>query len=330
MRRREFITLLGGAAAAWPAAARAQSPKRVPRLGVLMGAAENLPDSQARIAAFRQGLAALGLTDGATIQLEYRWADGDSDLMRRHAQEIVALALDLILANGTAVLREVRSLTTSIPVVFVLAIDPVGLGFVQSLARPGGNITGFTFMDPELIGKWIGLLHEAAPQVRRAGLLFHAETSPFYFTFLRELQSVPHPGGIELVPLPVAGPEEIAGAIRRLTRTPGSSLMIGPGPLNQVQVAAIAELAVQNRLPTVSVYRPFVAAGGLMAYGPDTLDIFRRSADYVDRILKGASPAELPVQQPNKFEFVVNLKAAAQLGLTVPQTLLATADEVIE
>ena len=329
MRRRAFISLIAGAAA-WPLGARAQQPKRIPKVGVLMAAAESLPDSQARVTAFREGLAALGWTEGASVHLDYRWAAGNSDLMRQQAEEMVALAPDLILANGTGVLRDVHSLTTSIPVVFVLAIDPVGLGYVQSLARPGGNITGFTFMDPELIGKWIGLLHETAPAVRRAGILFHPETAPFYSNFLRELQSVRQPGGIELVPLPVANADEIAPAISALAQTQGSSLVIGPGPLNQVQINAIATLAAQHRLPNVSIYRPFVQAGGLMAYGPDTLDIFRRSADYVDRILKGANPATLPVQQPNKFEFIVNLKAAAALRLTPPQTLLATADEVIE
>ncbi len=205
-----------------------------------------------------------------------------------------------------------------------------GLGHVQSLSRPGGNITGFTFIDPALIGKWIGYLKEIIPNTGRAGLLFNPGTTPFYPGWIREIEAAHLNGTTELVAMPVGSDAAMEAAIAALAQKPGSCLMIGPDPFNVVRIKAIAQLAAQNRLPAISVYRPFAVEGGLMAYGPDTADIFRRSAGYVDRILKGASPADLPVQQPDKFEFVINLKAAKALGLTVPATQLATADEVIE
>jgi putative tryptophan/tyrosine transport system substrate-binding protein len=329
VRRRDFITGVA-TAAALPLAARAQRSGGRPRLGVLMGAAENLPDSQTRIAAFRQGLAEHGWKDGENIQLDVRWASGEAEIIRRYASELVALAPDVILANGTAVLAAVKDATTSIPVVFSLAVDPVGLGHVQSLARPGGNITGFTFLNPELIGKWAGLLATVAPTLKRAGVLFNFATSPFYVNFMREAQAGLPPGTIELTSSQAGTPAEIDAAIDGLAQQPGSGLIIGPGPLNQIQIKSIATLAARHRLPSISVYRPFAVEGGLMSYGPDTADVFRRSAGYVDRILKGAKPADLPVQQPVKFEFVINHKTAKALGFEMPQTLLATADEVIE
>lgn len=242
----------------------------------------------------------------------------------------MALKPDVILANSTPVIAMLKSLTTSIPIVFALATDPVGLGHVQSLSRPGGNFTGFTFIDPALIGKWIGLLREIMPSLIRAGLLFDPSTTPFYPGWIREIEAAHQSGTTELMAMPVGSNDEMAEAIAALAQKPGRCLMIGPDPFNVVRIKAIAQLAAQNRLPAISVYRPFAVEGGLMAYGPDTADIFRRSAGYVDRILKGANAAELPVQQPDKFEFIVNLKAARALGLTVPNTLLATADEVIE
>lgn len=242
----------------------------------------------------------------------------------------MAQAPDVILANSTPVIAMFKSMTNSIPVVFALATDPVGLGHVKSLSRPGGNFTGFTFIDPGLIGKWIGLLREIMPKVARAALLFNPATTPFYPGWIREIEAAGQSGATELVAVPVGSDGEMATAIAALAQKPDSCLMIGPDPFNVVRIKQLAQLAGQNRLPAISVYRPFAVEGGLMAYGPDTADIFRRSAGYVDRILKGASPADLPVQQPDKFEFLVNLKAAKALGLTVPATLLATADEVIE
>jgi putative ABC transport system substrate-binding protein len=328
MKRREFIAALGGAAT-WPLAARAQRAAGLRKIGVLLSGVESDPDSQLRIGAFRRGFADLGWKDGENVHIEYRWSAGKSELIRQYAEELVALAPDVILANSTPVIVALKSITTSVPIVFALAIDPVGLGQVKSLSRPGGNFTGFTFIDPELIGKWAALLRDAMPEVSRAGLLFDPKTTPFYPGWLHEIEAR-QAGGIELVAMPVASTGEMETAIHALAQRPGSSLMIGPDPFNVVRIKQTAQLAAQNRLPAISVYRPFAAEGGLMAYGPDTAEIFRRAAGYVDRILKGANPAELPVQQPDKFEFIVNLKAAKALGLTMPRTLLATADEVIE
>jgi putative ABC transport system substrate-binding protein len=329
MKRREFIVLLGGAASL-PFSARAQATSGMRKVGVLLSGVESDADSQVRIAAFLHGFAELGWNEGENVHIEYRWSAGKSELIRQYAEELVALKPDVILANSTPVIAMLKSLTTSIPVVFALATDPVGLGHVESLSRPGGNFTGFTFIDPALIGKWIGLLREIMPNLVRAGLLFDPSTTPFYPGWIREIEDAHQSGTTDLVAMPVHGNDEMAAAIAALAKKPGSCLMIGPDPFNVVRVKAIAELAAQNRLPAISVYRPFALEGGLMSYGPDTADIFRRSAGYVDRILKGANPADLPVQQPDKFEFVINLKAASALGLTVPATLLATADEVIE
>jgi putative ABC transport system substrate-binding protein len=328
MKRREFIGLAGGAAALWPLAARAQQAMR--KLGVLMIVAEDDPDSKLRIAAFRQGLRDLGWQDGQNIRIEYRWAGGKPELIRQYAQELVALAPDIILANGTPVVAVLKPLTRSIPIVGALVVDPVGLGFVNSLSRPGGNITGFSFINSELIGKWTSLIKDAAPGVSRAVLLYNPKITPFYADFLREIAAAPQSVAMQVVPAPVDTADDLQPTIEALARTPGTGLLIGPDASNIVNIRKIAQLAVANRLPGISVYRQFVVEGGLMSYGPDTADIFRRSAGYVDRILKGANPAELPVQQPTKFEFVVNQKAAGALGLVLSPTLLSLADEVIE
>ena len=328
MRRREFIGLGGGTAAAWPLAARAQQGMRT--LGILMIVAENDPDSKLRIAAFRQGLRDLGWQDGRNIRIEYRWAAGRPDLIRQYAQELVALAPDIILANGTPVVAVLKPLTRSIPIVGVLVVDPVGLGFVNSLSRPGGNITGFSFINSELIGKWTSLIKDAAPGVSRAVLLYNPKITPFYADFLREIAAAPQSVAMQVVPAPVDTADDLQTRIEGLARTPGTGLLIGPDATNIVNIRKIAQLAAANRLPGISVYRQFAVEGGLMSYGPETADIFRRSAGYVDRILKGANPADLPVQQPTKFEFVINQKAAGALGLVLSPTLLSLADEVIE
>lgn len=332
MNRRAFLTLMGGAAAMpmlKPLAARAQHAG-VAKVGVLMAGAESSPDNQVRIAAFRKSLVDLGWREGENVHIEVRWSAGKSELIAQYAREMVASAPDVILANSTSVIEAFHGLTTSIPVVFALAIDPVGLGHVKSLAHPGGNFTGFTFIDPELIGNWMALLKEAMPAITRVGVVFNPQTSPTYKKFLHEIAAAQKPGAIELLALPVGTDAELEAAITTLAQKPGTGLIIGPDPFNQVRIKSIARLAAQNRLPAISVYRPFAAEGGLMAYGPVTADIFRRSASYVDRILKGAKPAELPVQQPDKFELTINLKAAKTLGLEVPSRLLFTADEVIE
>jgi len=330
VRRRAFIALLGAmaiAATASPSKAQRAGPRRI---GVLLSGNESDPDSRMRIAAFRRGLADLGWKEGETIRVDYRWAAGKSELIAQYAAELVALAPDIILANSTPVLAAFKGLTRSIPVVFALAVDPVGMRQVDSLARPGGNFTGFTFIDPALIGKWTDLLKDVAPATERAGLVFNPATSPFYAGLVQRIEAARQPGDIDVVALPAATSAEMAAAIGTLAQRPGSSLLVGPDPFVVVRIREIAQLTVQHRLPAISVYRPFVAEGGLMSYGPDTAEIFRRAAGYVDRILKGANPAELPVQQPDKFEFAINLKAAKALALSVPPALLATADEVIE
>jgi putative ABC transport system substrate-binding protein len=330
MKRREFIRALAGTALSFPLSARAQHAEKLRTVGVLMTVAESDADSQKRIGAFRQGLADLGWTEGRNVHIEYRWAAGRIDLIQKYAKELVALAPDVILANSTPVVAALQKVTNSIPIVFALANDPVGLGFVKSLSRPGGNITGFTFINPALIGKWIGLLGELRPGVRRTALLFNPATAPFYRNFLPEIEAARQSGAASLVPMPIAAAAELAPAITDFANTSGGGLLIGPDPFMIVHIKEIAHLVQQARLPAISVYRPFPAEGGLMAYGPDTADIFRRSAAYVDRVLKGGNPVDLPVQEPDKFEFIVNLKAAKALGVDLPPTLLATADEVIE
>lgn len=330
MRRREFIALAGAVAATWPLEALAQPTGSVRKLGVLLSGVESDPDSQVRMAAFRKGLADLGWREGDNIHIEYRWSAGKSELIRQYADEVVALSPDVILANSTSVIAVLKTITSTIPVVFALAIDPVGLGYVKSLARPDGNFTGFTFINPEIFGKWIGLLREVMPDVTQAAALFNPATTPFYPDWLREIEAARQPGAPEIIGMPAANDAEVGAAITASARQPGRCLLVGPDAFIVVRIRQIAQLVAQNRLPAISVYRTFAVEGGLMAYGPDAADIFRRSAGYVDRILRGANPAELPVQQPDKFEFVVNLKAAHSLGLTVPRTLLATADEVIE
>ena len=327
MRRREFIRLLGGIAT-WPVAARAQRTGGLPKVGVLMAVAESDPDSQKRIAAFRQGFADLGWKDGHNVHIEYRWAAGKIEFIRQYAEELVALAPDVILANSTPAIEALRKGTDSIPIVCALVIDPVGFGFVKSLSRPGGNITGFTFINPELIGKWIGLLRDVTPGFTQAAVMYNPKTTSFYRNFLHEIEAMGQSGAS--IASEVGNADEIETAINSLAERPGTGLIIGPDPFTSVYIKQIAQLARQKRLPAISVHRQFAVEGGLMTYGPDTADIFRRSATYVDRILKGANPAELPVQQPTKFEFIINLETARALGLTVPPALLSIADQVIE
>jgi putative ABC transport system substrate-binding protein len=330
MQRREFITLFGGAAVTWPLAARAQQPDRVRRIGVLMGVAKDEPEGQARIAALREGLQKLGWIDGRNIRIEERWADGGIDSVQTYAAEMVKLAPDLIVANGTPFVEALHQATRSIPIVFVLANDPVGLGHVASMARPGGNITGFIFMELSLIGKWLELLKQMVPGLSRTALLFNPDTTPYYVPYLRSIETAPSPMPLELKGAPVRDGAELEGLIESIAREAGGSLISPAGPFNIIHDRAIAGLTERLRLPAISIYRQFVTDGGLMAYGPESADVFRRSAEYVDRILKGESPADLPVQAPTKFSFIINLKTAKLFGLTPPPTLLALADEVIE
>jgi putative ABC transport system substrate-binding protein len=330
MKRREFITLLGGAATMWPLAAGAQLPGGMRRIVFLHSLAEDDPEVQARIAAFRQGLEMLGWTENRNIQIEHRFSAGDFAQMRAYTAELVSSAPDLIVASSTPVLAALKQATRTIPIVFSVVNDPVGQGFIASLGRPGGNITGFTFVDFALIGKWLEMLKEIAPGVRRMILMFNPQTAPYYPVFLREFGLVPATLAVELTAKPVHDEAEIETAIAALAREPGGGLIVAPDPFINTHRGLIITLAERLRLPAIYSFRQYVTEGALMSYGPDTADIVRRSASYVDRILKGENPADLPVQAPTNYALVINLKTAKALGLTVPLTLQASANEVIE
>ena len=328
MNRREFITLLGGAAT-WPLAARAQQSERMRRVGVLISVA-NDPEGQARVTALKEGLQDLRWTDGRNIQIETRFGGGDAGRIRAHAAELVALAPDVLVGHSTSGTRALRQATSSIPIVVAAVNDPVEQGFVSSLAHPGGNITGFMFIDFQMVGKWLEMLKEAAPGVSRAILMFNPDTAPHYYVYLRSFEAEPRSIAVEVTAAPVRNTAEIEEALAKLGRDPGGGLIVPPDSFTIVHHQLLIRLAQQHRVPAVYHLRTYTAQGALMSYGPDVYDIFRRSASYVDRILKGAKPADLPVQQPTKFELAINLKTAKALGLDVPQTLLARADEVIE
>jgi putative ABC transport system substrate-binding protein len=328
--RREFITFFG-AAVIWPLKARAQQSAQIRRIGLIIAATEeNDPEAQARITAFREGLAALGWIEGRNIRIDYRFAGGDADRMRNLVAELVRSSPDLIVANGSPLVAALKQATNAIPVIFAVINDPVGQGFISSLARPGGNITGFTFVDFAILGKWLEMLKRIAPGVRKAILLFNPETAPFYPVFLRELGEVPSRLAAGLAAAPVRDQTEIETVVSRLASGPGTGLITAADVFTTAHRALIISLAERYRLPAVYPYRQFAAEGGLMSYGPDSADIFRRSASYVDRILKGANPADLPAQAPTKFELVINLKTAKTVGLDVPLHLQQLADEVIE
>jgi len=328
VKRREFITLLGGASV-WPLAARAQQGERMRRIGVLMVSADD-PEGQARVTALKQGLQDLGWTDGRNIQIETRFGGADAGRIRVQAAELVALAPDVLVGQGTPVVRALRQATSSIPIVVAAVNDPVEQGFVSSLAHPGGNITGFTLINFQMVGKWLQMLKEAAPGVSRAALMFNPDTASSYYANLRSFEAEPRSIAVEVTAAPVRDTAEVEGAIAKLGREPGGGLIVAPDPFTLVHNQLFIRLAQQHRLPAVYAYRTCVAQGALMSYGPDPYDNFRRSASYVDRILKGAKPADLPVQQPTKFELAINLKTAKALGLQIPDKLLALADEVIE
>jgi putative ABC transport system substrate-binding protein len=330
VKRREFITLLGGAALASPVAARAQQPGRMRRVGVLMGVAESDPEGQARIAAFRQGLSDLGWADSRNLRIEYRWAAGDADRIRAYAAELVALAPDVLVGNGAPVLTALRDATRSIPIVFVLVNDPVGQGFIANLARPGGNITGFSFLEYSMVGKSLEMLRQLAPNVHRVAIMFNPATAPHYTVFLRSFETVPPPSPLEIKATPVGTEADIEQAVAKLAKEPGSGLLVPPDTFTVVHRDLVISSAAQHRVPAIFTYRQFVREGALISYGPETTDIFQRSASYVDRILKGANPGDLPAQAPTKFELAINVRTARTLGLDVPPTLLALADEVIE
>jgi putative ABC transport system substrate-binding protein len=329
MRRREFVTLIAGAAAAWPIAARAQQPERVRRIGVLDTLAADDPFAQARQGAFLQGLQQSGWTIGRNVRIDTRWSAGSTDLMRKHVAELIALAPDVFLATGTPSLGPLLQATRTVPIVFVLVPDPVGAGFVDSLARPGGNATGFTNFEYSMSAKWLELLKQIAPGVTRAAVLRDPTLTSGIGQFAA-IQGGASTFGVEVVPLGVRDATDIERAVAAFARGSNDGLIVTTGGLTTLHRALIAALAARHKLPAVYPARYFVTAGGLISYGSDRIDQYRQAAGYVDRILKGEKPADLPVQAPTKYELVINLKTAKALGIEVPPMLLARADEVIE
>src|SRR5712692_500194 len=328
MKRRKFITLLGGAAA-WPIAVRAQQPGGMRRVGVLMAIAADNPIAPSRITAFAQGLQALGWTVGSNVRIDYRWATGDADRVR-YAAELVALAPDVILATAGSSVGALQQASRTVPIVFVTTVDPVGSGFVASLARPGGNATGFTSYEFSISGKWLELLKEIAPRVTRVAVI-RDPTVPAGSGGFAAIQTVAPSFGVELTPVGVRDADEIEHGITAFARgANGGLITVGPPSSLGLHTGLIVTLATRHRLPAVYSAGLFVTAGGLMSYGVDAVDQYRRAASYVDRVLKGEKPADLPVQAPVKYELAINLKTARAIGLTVPDTVLARADEVIE
>jgi len=328
MRRRDVITLLGGAAAAWPIAARAQQPDRVRRIGVLYSLAESDPESAARRAAFERALKELGWTDGGNLRIDYRWAANDPELIRKFAAELVAMAPDVILTSGSIVVGPMARATLNIPIVFLQVIDPVGSGLIESMAQPGGNITGFTQFEYSLAGKWLELLKEIAPNLSRVAVLRDATRGPGIGQFA-VIQAMAPPHGLELSPINAGDSAEMERGIAAIARSPNAGLVVTVGG-TAARRDLIVAAAAKHRLPAVYPYRYFTNDGGLISYGPDTIEPYVRAASYVDRIFKGEKPANLPVQAPTKYHLAINLKTAKALGLTVPSSLLARADELIE
>jgi putative tryptophan/tyrosine transport system substrate-binding protein len=329
MRRRDFITLFGGAAT-WPLAARAQQSGRMRRIGVLMSQAPDDPVGRNDITAFVQGLQALGWIAGSNVRIDYRWGANNTDLFRKYAAELVGLGPDVILATAGSIVGALQQASRTVPIVFVTTIDPVGSGFVASLARPGGNATGFISYEFSIGGKWLELLKEIAPRVTRVAVI-RDQSVPAGLGGFAAIQTVAPSFGVELTPVGVRDADEIEHGITDFARgTNGGLITVGPPSSFALHRDLIIGLAARHGLPSVYSVRYFVVDGGLMSYGNDTIDQYRRAASYVDRILKGEKPADLPVQAPNKFELVINLKTAKALGLTVPLALLTRADEVIE
>jgi putative ABC transport system substrate-binding protein len=329
IKRRDFITLIGGAAVSWPLAARAQQPERMRRIGVLMGTADTDPDQKALVSVFVRALEDLGWKEGTNIHVEYRWAAGDTARLRAQAEEFARLAPDAIFAQGTPATAALRRAAPTTSLVFVNVTDPVGSGLVSSLAYPGGNITGFTNYELSMGGKWLEILQEIAPAITHVGVVFNPD-NPVMPGQVRSIEAAGPKFGIQMSTRPVRNDEEIEQAIKASASEANAGLLVLLDFLTLAHRELIIGLATRHRLPTGYSLRVFATSGGLFSYGVDPVDLFHRGASYVDRILKGAKPTDLPVQQPTKYELVINLKTAKSLGLTVPETLLATADEVIE
>ena len=331
MRRRDFIKAVAGSAMAWPLAAQAQQRDQMRRIGVLMGYAESDSEGQAFIAAFRDGLQKLGWAENRNMQIDYRWATlGDPDLIQRFAKELVARQPELILSHNTPTTAAMLQQTRTIPIVFALVNDPIGGGFVASLPRPDGNATGFIAFEGSMAGKWLELLKEIAPRVTRVAFLFNPATAPYAEIFLNPFKAAAASFAVEGIAAPVHDISEVESVVAAQAREPNGGLIVMPSAFATLHRMEITSLATRYGVPAVYPFRFFPEVGGLLSYGNDFDDNFRRAASYVDRILKGAKPSELPVQAPVKFELVINRKTAKALGLTIPSSLLATADEVIE
>jgi putative ABC transport system substrate-binding protein len=330
MRRREFITLLAGAAAAWPLVARAQQTDRMRLIGVLMFPPENDPEGQAYIATFREGLQGLGWIDGRNIRIDVRWTSGEIAPMQKFAKELVGLQPDVILAISTPAVNAVMRETRTVPIVFTQVTDPVAQGLVESLERPGGHITGITIFEPEIGRKLLQVLKEIAPATARAAVIFNPDTAPYYKLYMRSFDAAALAFGMKMLEAPVHSRAEIESAITAFAREPGSGMIAMPDFFPVVHRDLIITLTAHYRLPVVYPLRSFVTDGGLISYGVDLTDMQRRAATFVDRILKGAKPADLPVELPTKFALVINQATAKTLGLDIPLTLLTRADEIIE
>ena len=331
MKRREFIALLGGVAAAWPPlAVRAQRSDRTARVGVLMGIGEGDPEAGPRVEALEQGFYELGWIKGRNLQLDYRWTAGDPDRALLFAKEIVELKPDLIVVHSTPAVKALRQLTTTIPMVFVLIADPIGSGFVQNLSHPGGNITGFMNVDSPMTSKWLELIVEIAPKTRQVALIYNPNTASFYQDFLRTFDAAAPKFNVHGIATPVTDADGIERTIKELGQLSDTALFVLPDVFVQVHRALIIRLVEQYRIPAIYPYRFFPTSGGLLSYGIDTVIVFRQAAGYADKILKGATPNDLPVQAPLSFKLIVNLKAAHAIGLSIPESFLLRADEVIE
>jgi len=328
LRRRQFITLLGGAAVSWPLAARAQT-KRMRLIGVLMGLVANDPEAQSRVVAFENGLRELGWVKGRDLSIEYRWA-GDGNLLRDDAAELLAMAPDLILANSTPVTAALRGQSQAVPIVFTQVTDPVGQGLVPNLAHPGGNLTGFTSFEFSIGTKWLEALKQTAPRVTRVALVFNPQSAPYADLFLRPVEAAAPSFSVASIRAAVRDPADVDRVFDALAREPNGGLVVLPDISMINYREAVIALAARHHVPAIYPFRFFAASGGLMSYGTDVTEVFRRAATYVDRVLKGTTPGELPIQAPTKYELIINLKTAKALGIDVPPSLLARADEVIE
>jgi ABC-type uncharacterized transport system substrate-binding protein len=330
MRRREFITLLGGAAATWPLAARAQPTERTRRIGVLIPYSESDPEGRIRVKELEQTLQKLGWTEGRNLQVDYRWAGGEGDRFRAHAAELVRLGEDAIVAISSPAVKALQRETRTIPIVFTQVSDPVGQGIVENMARPGGIVTGFTNYDPAISGKWLELLKEAAPSIRRAAIIFNPKTAPYTTLYVRAIEAIAPSIAVKVTTAPVHDDAEIEVAFTRHAREQGGGLIVMTDPFTSVHRKQIIELAARFVLPAIYPYRYYVADGGLMSYGIDQIQQYRGAAIYLDRILNGARPGDLPVQAPTKYQLMINLKTAKALGLTISESFLLRADELIE